>query len=656
MSAITPSGDTSLTRFRTLGSSEPTCEYCATSPDSSVKHHWQAIIVSAESGCSTCHLRCIAVLHALTQTGVQVQNRHGLQLRFYGSTTQIIRPIEKIEEQYLGSKECDSLFVLLYTKPGQPKSSSSAVGVSHEISSRNVSTLSLPALLDWLADCRKNHPGCFFREEVPLPSRILDVGGADAERIHIQTSEEASPGTYAALSYCWGGDVPMKTTSSNFEERRVQREGILVGQLPKTLQHAVIVTRYLGLRYLWVDALCILQGNQEDWERESGNMAAVFRNAELVLGADMASTSNEGFLDLQTVKYRGLPVAFVEDETATIYARVYDVLGYGTPFRPAQRDAARSQYSRSDDWTHQPLSRRVWALQEDLLATRMVHFTDRELMWQCRSTSQCECSHLNLIVELQDPSEKTAPIQANIGTLGHYNRWYDIANSVIHRNITNPQDLLPALSGLATQFQEDGAGPYLAGLWKNDLPRALLWRPWGDIGRRVVPYRAPSWSWVSIEHQQLGNHVYPRNTRWGDPLEGLMNTYATIIEAQCTPKGKDPMGAVVDGFIKLSAPLVQVQVIQTDTLTSHVELRPLMVDVECTKSSFGALDYLVTVDEDMEMLYVLLIGECNDGYATVMGLILRPTDLAANRFERVGYIFEGKAMVKYAIQSVVELV
>lgn len=118
------------------------------------------------------------------------------------------------------------------------------------------------------------------------------------------------------------------------------------------------MTRYLGLRYIWIDALCIIQGDQADWERESANMAAVFQNAYVVIGADMARSSRDGFL-VPPNRSVEKAIAYIEDEHA-VYARATKCHGYS--------------------WTREPLSKKTWTLQEELLASRMIHFTADEIL------------------------------------------------------------------------------------------------------------------------------------------------------------------------------------------------------------------------------------------------------------------------------------
>jgi hypothetical protein len=113
----------------------------------------------------------------------------------------------------------------------------------------------------------------------------------------IQTSN-GQTGSYAALSYCWGASLPLKTTTANLE---AHQSAIGFDTLPRTLQDAILIVRWMGIGYVWIDCLCILQDSKADWEYEAARMADVYSNAYLTLAASRAEHCNEGFLGLRRV-------------------------------------------------------------------------------------------------------------------------------------------------------------------------------------------------------------------------------------------------------------------------------------------------------------------------------------------------------------------
>ncbi|KAH7351176.1 heterokaryon incompatibility protein-domain-containing protein [Rhexocercosporidium sp. MPI-PUGE-AT-0058] len=167
----------------------------------------------------------------------------------------------------------------------------------------------------WLNDCAINHAGC-SEGFIPgfMPSRLIDIGldGAILPKL-IETSSMTSPQRYLSLSHCWGGKVPLSLCHGSLVG---MREEISYGDLPKTFQHALIVTRQLNFRYVWIDSLCIIQDSHEDWVKESDRMRQVYSNSFCNIAASAAENSSEGlFFD----RYPGLimPLRFQSMEVAT---------------------------------------------------------------------------------------------------------------------------------------------------------------------------------------------------------------------------------------------------------------------------------------------------------------------------------------------------
>jgi len=140
----------------------------------------------------------------------------------------------------------------------------------------------------WLDDCVDNHTTCRNISQ-KIPTRVIKVGSEGSNPVLYATEHESSP--YAALSHCWGSSDILRTTTATIHERK---EGISMESLPKTFQDAVIITRKLGIEYLWIDSLCILQDSEEDWNREAAKMALVYSGATVVISADAARSSADG--------------------------------------------------------------------------------------------------------------------------------------------------------------------------------------------------------------------------------------------------------------------------------------------------------------------------------------------------------------------------
>jgi hypothetical protein len=186
-------------------------------------------------------------------------------------------------------------------------------------------------MADWVEVCNDHHQDCLqaTRNKTQLPTRLLDLDtlpkGTDLKgppgdsryplkdrAFSLVENSPDSEGRYIALSYCWGKSLPFTTTSRNLQKHK-EVGGIKYTQLPKTLQDAIFLVRYLGIRYLWADCLCIVQDDKADWEREASRMAVVYSNAYLTIAATRASHCGEGFLHARKVKDRRV-VSFADAE------------------------------------------------------------------------------------------------------------------------------------------------------------------------------------------------------------------------------------------------------------------------------------------------------------------------------------------------------
>jgi Heterokaryon incompatibility protein (HET) len=224
--------------------------------------------------------------------------------------------------------------------------------------------------------------------------------------------------------------------------------------LPTVFQNAISICRRLRIQYLWIDKLCIIQHNKEDWIREGSKMASIFENSFLTLAASMAPDDSGKFfvqMDQESSKVSKLTGSAADGKTYTIYAR-----------RPIH-------HYLDDDWSgshttaNAPLLTRAWVFQERLLAPRVLHFGE-ELTWECREESYCECSGASHRLKID---HTTALLSKSSGSTLH-SQWRNLVMRFTLLRLTHESDHLPALSGAAKQFQTRLRKRYLAGLWEDD--------------------------------------------------------------------------------------------------------------------------------------------------------------------------------------------
>jgi len=374
----------------------------------------------------------------------------------------------------------------------------------------------------WIAECDRHHDPCKPSNIVPtLPTRIVDVNPTPhGLRPYLVETGGSQAGRYAALSYCWGTARQLKLTQERLEDFK---SGIRWEDVPKTLQHAMIITHNLGLRYLWIDALTIIQDDQRDWERESKKMAEVYGNAYFTIAALDSSSCDEGIFFERTVSIQHLRIWPLKQGEGEDYLEIVDsdsLIPGGIYTRVCYNQ---------DFYADRALAYRAWTLQEHILSPRVVGFTMDEVIWQCRCANSSESNPSFEGMESKTLAGKIPALRKinffpHIQTMDIQNDplavWAAILEEYTSRKLTISSDKLPAISGIAAAITSDAEsasifGEYFAGLFRNHVFWMLTWQPYLPARRgfkishdsiqngtewptRPERYRAPTWSWASI--------------------------------------------------------------------------------------------------------------------------------------------------------------
>jgi len=208
----------------------------------------------------------------------------------------------------------------------------------------------------WIKECELKHELCKSTVAFSTPKRLLHIDG-DAHLIHT-----AEPVRYAALSYCWDGYSEHRTESSNVAMRHSKLE---VHNLPQTLKDAIWFALKLGINYIWIDSLCIVQDDWQDWVEEAAKIADIYSAAYVVLSATCAKDATKGFQGHHTKPHN---ISSHFSARQSVIATAWQGCHYsGTPI--------------FDD---SPLDQRGWCLQESLLAIRIMHFLPSEVIFSCK--------------------------------------------------------------------------------------------------------------------------------------------------------------------------------------------------------------------------------------------------------------------------------
>lgn len=353
------------------------------------------------------------------------------------------------------------------------------------------------AASSWIRECQHQHDLCPGPEVHELPPRVIEVPYSDIGVLKIHRSDEGEKGEYAALSYCWGGSQRVTSTTENISKHV---EGLPEEQLPQTILDAIKITRSLGIRYLWIDSLCILQNSKEDKDVQLALMGEIYHNAYVTIVAAKAKSVEEGFLKpFPAMSYSRLPADPIDGEHVTSEMWTYNMDNFGPE--------------------HDPLFERAWTFQERMLSPRLLVFARGGLYWQCQSKYECD-PDLERPFEILDQRlppqaflDQEPEIETTMEAEEAYISWVRCVNLYSSCLMSFDCDKFPALAGLAERYGRkfhQQLGYYVAGNWDNFLIQGLRWmvQPARKFTRRPS-YRAPSWSWASLNGTYLRDPCKP---------------------------------------------------------------------------------------------------------------------------------------------------
>ncbi|KAM7186332.1 Heterokaryon incompatibility protein (HET) domain containing protein [Rhypophila sp. PSN 637] len=234
----------------------------------------------------------------------------------------------------------------------------------------------------WLRNCLEKHPRCLSsahahaRSTDWLPARLLYVGSEPCSQLRLVSTAQENLGqvSYAALSYRWGDQSQFCLTSANIKQ---YHESIAFCELSKTLQEAVKTCRSIGLEYLWVDALCIVQGDFNDWSRESAVMSKVYGFATCTIAAANSGEDEAGCFATRN-QYQVRPCSVPNPlNPSTSKHRFY--------LRPRFLKDIFIEEVRQSPWYS-----RGWVFQERMLSSRLLIFGKTQMLWACQEIQAAE--------------------------------------------------------------------------------------------------------------------------------------------------------------------------------------------------------------------------------------------------------------------------
>jgi len=412
-------------------------------------------------------------------------------------------------------------------------------------------------------------------------------------------------------------------------------ESISLRGLSKTFQDAVQTAQRLGFQYIWIDSLCIIQDDYDDWQRESSTMSNVYAGSNLNIAATAAEEGHIG--------------CFFQRDQRTIQRIRPCVVQIPSQGAQDAMYAFQNPFHWLKEVDQSPLARRAWVLQERFLAPRTLHFGASQMYWECSNIVACEsfpfgmgntvagdksfafnAAHAKCFEDRKDRKQDEA----------YWNEfsafWHTIVRSYSRARLTKEGDKLVAISGIARFCQSKTGDQYIAGLWKNNLHAHLLW----SIERWVEPsgvsavtpakehltdvtsakkYIAPSWSWTSTD----------RPVKFHGPAGRIM---ISILDIHLVPLGHDPLGQLKAASLRIQCSQLRAPVLPLKRGTHEFYS---IISVEH--------DYRFEFDADlpdkMNHVYMLIV-EHSTPYTyerNVRGLLISATGEQQGQYRRVGY-------------------
>lgn len=389
------------------------------------------------------------------------------------------------------------------------------------------------------------------------PTRLLHIADIDNLNLNVDQGNFVK---YAALSYRWGAPpFPHNTTSDNLRDRvnRIPLEG-----LPQTIKDAIYLAKKIGIEFVWIDSLCIIQNDADDWKQEASQMHMVYRSAWVVIAALEQQTVTETFLETSNPSTMNLKVKHHNQD-----ARLEHTLRFKfDPYNEYEYTAPTlGRLVSTSTW-----ATRGWMMQEQLLSNRILYFAIGMVIFECpRCIWYGDDRHR--IKKNHTSSDRWTRNYLGIGRdfdigfqiLEPYEQWYEMLKTYTNRTLTYGKDKLPAIEGLAQQIMSSLSlkDRYIWGLWMDDLRRGLLWCTSNKMGPRLGRCEAPSWSWVATE-----TPIYYGDWLFDKRIEYIATVHDTSL-THSSPSGPDTTSA---HSLTIRGRLVQLEGMQWRPISSGI--------------------------------------------------------------------------------------
>ena len=337
------------------------------------------------------------------------------------------------------------------------------------------------------------------------------------------------------LSHRWGSQVYKKLVSSTLVD--LQR-GIDVSSLPHVFQDAIFVAVSLGIKFLWIDSLCIMQDEDDraDWEIESQQMDKVYSHSFLNISATKSSNGSESLFYTSS---QGCQPFFDIDLIVDGVSKRYVAIDCDV---------------WADEIDKAPLNGRGWVFQERFLARRILHFGASQMGWECGELRALEMFPRGVPQATSLPFiQRGALYESSVALLGRsesstdeafIDTWQCMVTEYSRCRFSFEKDKLRAFVGIAKRITKNNADRYAAGMLESTILYDLPWSR-GEEVREASPMtgtlQTPSWSWASV----TGEVTFP------SILGGIRERFAAIRDFPDPPLAGGKHGDADAGRIRI---------------------------------------------------------------------------------------------------------
>lgn len=511
----------------------------------------------------------------------------------------------------------------------------------------------------WLNTCKNEHTECKVSSRNPLlPTRLIyldmsrdsslsHMGNTSLQPRLISTDgREYSDCRYITLSYRWPEDFPIEAKSTR-ENIREQMRGLNTSRLPQMFNDVFQIAVKTGISYVWIDSLCILQDDPKDWSREAALMAHVYQYAEFTVAAAVPPTKP----DLGLFRHR--------DPSDVLSARLAGLRTHQEDRYPGH-EVVVMKPQKEETYKDGPLISRGWCFQERELSQRVVHYTETQALWECRTlrASEDRPSMETFSTSRGDWNSRMLDREIETDNVKYF--WHEVVEYYSARQLTVCTDKLPALAGLAatTRNYLPANCRYLAGLWEHDeFERDLIWssKEGGDgmtvTNTRYPDYVAPTWSWASV-----AGPVFYRAPRY-PPMSAVDADDANAAKRALKVLGvyvqtstDDPFGAVSHAVLTCTAGLVPgvVEASESD------EYGPKYLVFTAEGGWIGEMNFDATPEEydgeGVNAVFCIYFGIRDYDNPYGPGMVIVPTGKRENEYRRVGMVDEMRGQYSVAAE------